>query len=208
MVLICCETTWAVASTWNTVPTNEKIHHSEQQTTGMACNTATPGCIIARERASERRRFSPRILWLTSHLTWEATVIYKATKIVRALWLAERRVCMRVCKHGCDFKMFFFSCANRASTNLKKFSSSKLDKFTLFTHSFVGWNLENCYKQGVSFFFRWHLKREKSVFWKASFGKTRTDYVCKISCTRLSLLISALTKSFAFFLGKVILWKQ
>ena len=111
---------------------------------------------------------------------------------------------MRVCKHGCDFKMFFFSCANRASTNLKKFSSSKLDKFTLFTHSFVGWNLENCYKQGVSFFFRWHLKREKSVFWKASFGKTRTDYVCKISCTRLSLLISALTKSFAFFLGKVI----
>ena len=26
---------------------------------------------------------------------------YKITKIVRALWLAERRVCMRVCKHGC-----------------------------------------------------------------------------------------------------------
>ena len=25
----------------------------------------------------------------------------KITKIVRALWLAERRVCMRVCKHGC-----------------------------------------------------------------------------------------------------------
>ena len=27
--------------------------------------------------------------------------IYKITKIVRALWLAERRVCMRVCKHTC-----------------------------------------------------------------------------------------------------------
>ena len=27
---------------------------------------------------------------------------------------------------------------NHASTNLKKFSSSKLDKFSLFTHSFVG----------------------------------------------------------------------
>ena len=112
--------------------------------------------------------------------------IYKITKIVRALWLAERRVCMRVCKHGCDVKMFCFSRANHAGTNLKKFLSSKLDKFTLFTHSFVGWNLENRYKEGVSIFFRlsWHFKREKSVFWKASFCKTRTDYACKTSWTR------------------------
>ena len=57
---------------------------------------------------------------------------YKITKIVRALWLAERRVCMRVCKHGCGVKMFCFSRANHASTNLKKFSSSKLDKFWLY----------------------------------------------------------------------------
>ena len=113
--------------------------------------------------------------------------IYKITKIVRALWLAERSVCMRVCKHCCGVKLFGFSRANHASTNLKKFSSSKLDKFTLFTHSFVGWNLENRYKEGVSIFFRlsWHFKREKSVFWKASFCKTRTDYACKTSCTRL-----------------------
>ena len=41
---------------------------------------------------------------------------------------------MRVCKHGCGVKMFGFSRANHASTNLKKFSSSKLDKFALFTH--------------------------------------------------------------------------
>ena len=68
--------------------------------------------------------------------------VYKITKIVRALWLAERSVCMRLCKHGCDVKMFCFSRANHASTNLKKFSSSKLDKFILFTHSFVGWNLK------------------------------------------------------------------
>ena len=27
--------------------------------------------------------------------------IYKITKIVRMLLLAERHVCMRVCKHGC-----------------------------------------------------------------------------------------------------------
>ena len=112
---------------------------------------------------------------------------YKTTKIVRAFCLAERSVCIRVCKHGCGVKMFCFSRANHASTNLKKFSSSKLDKFTLFTHSFVGWNLENRYKEGVSIFFRlsWHFKREKSVFWKASFCKTRTDYACKTSCTRL-----------------------
>ena len=41
---------------------------------------------------------------------------------------------MRVCKHGCGVKLFGFSRANHASTNLKKFSSSKLKKFTLFTH--------------------------------------------------------------------------
>ena len=113
--------------------------------------------------------------------------IYKITKIVRALWLAERIVCVRVCKHGCGVKLFCFSRANHASMNLKNFSSSKLDKFNLFTHSFVGWNLENRYKESVSIFFRfiWHFKREKSVFWKASFYKTRTDYECKTSWTRL-----------------------
>ena len=104
-------------------------------------------------------------------------IVYKITKTVRAHWLAERSVCMRVCKHGCGVKLFGFSRANHVSTNLKTFSSSKLDKFTLFTHSFVGWNLENRYKEGVSIFLRlsWHFKREKSVFWKASFCKTRTD---------------------------------
>ena len=113
--------------------------------------------------------------------------IYKVTKIVRALWLAERSVCMRVCKHGGGVNMFCFSHANHASTNLKKFPSSKLDKFTLFTHCFVGWNLENRHKEGVSIFFRlsWHFKREKSVFWKASFCKTRTDYASKTSWTSL-----------------------
>ena len=112
---------------------------------------------------------------------------YKITKIVRALWLAKRSVCMRVCKHGGGVKMFCFLRANHASTNLKKYSSSKLHKFTLFTHSFVGWNLENRYKESVSIFFRssWHFKRKKSVFWKASFCHTRTDYTCKTSWTRL-----------------------
>ena len=105
--------------------------------------------------------------------------------------------------------MFCFSRANHASTNLKTFSSSKLNKFTLFAHSVVGWNLENRYKQGVSIFFRlsWHFKREKSVFWKASFCKTRTDYACIVDKTlrlvRISVLISALNKRVLLFLS----WK-
>ena len=67
--------------------------------------------------------------------------------------------------------------------DLKKFSSSNLDKFTLFTHSFVGWNMENRYKEGESIFLRlsWHFKREKSVFCKASFCNPSSVYIrlCK-----------------------------
>ena len=130
---------------------------------------------------------------------WKGCIChYKITKIVCALWLAKRSVCMRVCKHGWGVKMFCFSRANHASTNLKTFSSSKLNKFTLFAHSVVGWNLENRYKQGVSIFFplSWHFKREKSVFWKASFWQTRTDYACIVDKTlrlvRISVLINAI----------------
>ena len=110
--------------------------------------------------------------------------IHKITKIVCALWLTERSVCMRVCKHGCGVKLFGFSRANHASTNLKKFSSSKLDKFTLFTHSFVR-SGKSLRRRWVNFLrLSWHFKLEKSVFCKASFCKTRTDYACKTSWTR------------------------
>ena len=122
-----------------------------------------------------------------------------------------------ICKHGCGFKLFGFSRANHASSNLKKFSSSKLDKFTLFAHSLVGWNMENRnmenhYIEGESIFLRlnWHFKREKSVFCKASFCKTRTDYGCKTSCgqdfaTGKNFSFNQChTKSFPFFfLGKL-----
>ena len=137
---------------------------------------------------------------------------FKITKMVRALWLAERSVCMRVCKHGCGVKMFCFSRANHASTNLKTFSSSELDKFTLFTHSFVGWNLENPYKEGVSIFFRlsWHFKRENSVFWKYLLAKqeliTRARLRGQDFATGKNFSFNQChTRSFAFFLGKVIL---
>ena len=84
-------------------------------------------------------------------------------------------------------------------------------KFTLFTHSFVGWNLENLYNQAVLTFFRlsWHFKRKKPVVWKASFCKTRTDYACKTSWTktlrlvRISLLISAIQRVLRFLSRKL-----
>ena len=116
-----------------------------------------------------------------------AMTLFFFRKIVCALWLTERRVCIRVCKHGCDVKMFCFSRTNHVSTNLKKFLTSKLDKVTLFTHSFVSWNLENLYKQAESIFFAKAdiLSQKNPYFWKASFCKTRTDYACKTSRTRL-----------------------
>ena len=148
----------------------------------------------------------------SQQLSGIATFIYKITKIVRALWLAERRVCRRVCKHGCDVKIFCFLCANHTGTNLKTKLSWKLDKSTLFTHSLVGRNLENLYKHAVSIFFRlsWHCKREKSLFWKASFSQNKNwlrvqDLVYKtLRLVRISLLISAIIKCFQFFSGELI----
>ena len=141
-------------------------------------------------------------MWRISTLILKLKGFYKITQIVRVLWLTERSVYMRVCKHGCDVKMFCYSRAYHTSTNLKKFLSSKLDTFTLFNHSFTNKLCQFC------FHLRWHLKRERSVFWKASFCKTRTDYACKtvyktLRLVRISLLISAITKSFAFFSRKL-----
>ena len=135
--------------------------------------------------------------------------IYKLSKIVRVLWLAERSVCMRVCKHGCGFKMFCFSRDSHASTNLKKFSSSKLHKFTLFTHYFVGWNLENRCKEGVSIFFRlsWHFQARKVRILESIFLQNKNwlrvqDFLDKtLRLVRISLLISAIQRVLRFFSG-------
>ena len=111
---------------------------------------------------------------------------------------------MRVCKHSCDVKMFW-----------RRFFSWKLDKFTLLTHSLIGWNLENLYEHAVSIFWclSWHFKREKSIFWKASFLQNKNclpvqDFVYKTSRLVLKnfsfnfIVISAMiTNSFAFFKG-------
>ena len=137
--------------------------------------------------------------------------IYKISKIVHTLWLAKRSVCVRVCKHSCDVKMFCFSRANHASTNLKKFLSSKLDEFTLFTHSFVGWNLENLYKQAVSILFSLKvifLSEKNPYFWKHLFAKqgliTRESLRVHDFATGKNFSFNQFhNKEFCVFLGKV-----
>ena len=108
--------------------------------------------------------------------------------------------------------MFCSSRANHTSTNFKKFLSWKLDKFTLFTHSLVGWNLESLYKPAVPIFFRlsWHSLSEKNPFMESIFTAkqeliTRSlSFVYKTSrLARISLLISNLNKEFFFFLGNI-----
>ena len=133
------------------------------------------------------------------HVEAETTTVYKITKIVRAIWLTERRVYMRLCKHGWGVKMFCFWRANHASTNSKKFLSWKLDKFTLFAPSLVGWNSENLRKHAVSssFCLSWHVKREKPVFLESIFISiqeliTYTSFVNKtLQLVRISLLVTA-----------------
>ena len=61
---------------------------------------------------------------------------------------------MRVCKHGCGVKMFCVSRPNHAGTNLKKFSSSKLDKLTFFTHFLRRLKLEKSLQRRCVNFFR------------------------------------------------------
>ena len=101
---------------------------------------------------------------------------YKITKIVRALWLAERSVCMRVCKHGCGVKLFGFSRANHASTKFEKVFEFNTRQ-VYFIYPFLrrlklGKSLQ---RRCVNFFSRkLTFESEKSVFWKSSFCKTRT----------------------------------
>ena len=147
-----------------------------------------------------------------SNLEWllQARLIshfYKISNIVRALWFAERRVCMGVCKHGWDVKMFCFSRANQASTNLKTFLSWKLHKFTLFTHSLVGWNVENlsktCFVNFSSLKLTFQARKIRTLenlFFAKQELITRARRCVVYTTSRLvwiSLLISAITKSFA-----------
>ena len=98
--------------------------------------------------ATKTRKFNTPLCSLT---------IYKITQIVRALWLAERRVCMRV-NMVVTSRCFTFRALITQARIWKRFWVEKfVDKFTLFTHFLVDWNLENLYKHAVSIFFSLEL---------------------------------------------------
>ena len=137
---------------------------------------------------------------------WKLEINYKITKIVRALWLAERRVCMRVCKHGCDIKMFCFSRANHASTNLKKVLSWK-PRQVYFIHPFsrrlkLGKSVETCC---VNFFFAWADILSENEDWL----RLQASCTCKTSrLVIIFLLISALEVIENFFPFVCIAWSK
>ena len=109
---------------------------------------------------------------------------YKITKIVRALWLAERRVCMRVCKHGCDANLFGFPRANHASTNLKKVLSWKTRQ-VYFIYPFPRrLKFEKIFRNMLGpFKFAWaNILSEKNPYFGKRFlllTQTRLKMICK-----------------------------
>ena len=140
--------------------------------------------------------------------------LYKITKIVHVLWLAKRHVCMRVCKHGCDIKMFCFSRTNHASTNLKKVFLLKTSTSLLYSHISSSAETWKIFRNMLcQFFFAWAdiLSEKNPYFGKHLFCKTKTDYAYKLRvqdfATGKNFSFNQCSKqeSFAFFLGKVVL---
>ena len=111
---------------------------------------------------------------------------YKTTKIVHALWLAERSVCLRVCKHGCDVKMFCFSRVNHVQN-----STSFL--YLPIPLSAESWKIFTNKLCQFCFRLSWHFKREKSVFWKHLFAKQEL-----ITRAKLRVQDFATGKNFSF----------
>ena len=100
------------------------------------------------------------------------TTLYKITEIVCALWLTERSVCMRVCKHGFDMRCFAFR-ANHASTNSERVLVIKTRQ-VYFIYSFLRrLKLGKSFQRSWVNFFRlsWHFKRENPYFGQFLFAK-------------------------------------
>ena len=125
--------------------------------------------------------------------------------------MAERRVCMRVCKHGCDVKMLCFSRANHASMNLKKgfeFKTSISLRYLPISSSAETWKFFR--KMLCQFFFAWAyiLSEKNPYFGKHLCWKTRTDYAYKLRvqnfATGKNLCFNQYFKkeSFAFLFGE------
>ena len=108
--------------------------------------------------------------------------------------------------------MFCFSRAGHASTNLKKvfkFKNSTSFLYLPIPSSAESWKIVTK-KKCLFFCLSWHFKREKSVFWKASFDKTRTDSRLVLDfgdkalrLVRISLLISAIQRVLRFSSGNL-----
>ena len=111
---------------------------------------------------------------------------------------------MRVCKHGCDVKMFCFLHANPASTNLKKFFSWKPDKFIYLPIPLkLEKSLQTC---SVNLFcLSWHFKQEKSIFWKASYLQNKSWLCVQDFATVKNFSFNQChNKELHFFSGKLI----
>ena len=106
---------------------------------------------------------------VTSYMRIECTET--KLKTVRALWLAKRRVWMRVCKRGCDVKMFcFFAFARIWKSSWVENSTSLL--YLPIPSSAKTWKIFTNMRCKYVFSLGWRVKREKSVFWKLDFLKS------------------------------------
>ena len=136
---------------------------------------------------------------------------YKITNIVSALWLAERSVCMTLCKHGSwqqDVSLFAWKHKFEKGFELKN-SSSLL--YLPISSSAETWKLFR--NMQCQFFFAWAdiLSEKNPYFGKHLFCKTRTDYAYKLRvqdfATGMNFSFNQCSEqeSFAFLLLKVIL---
>ena len=96
---------------------------------------------------------------------WKVITFYKITNIVHLLWLAKNCVCMRVCKHGCDIKVFCSSRANHAMMNLKKFLSENLTSLLYLPIPLLAetWKIFTTMLSQLSFHLSWHIKQKISI---------------------------------------------
>ena len=110
------------------------------------------------------------------------------TKIVGALWLVERRVCMRVCKHGCDVKMFAFRALITRKHEFEKDFELKNSTSLLYlpiSSSVETWKI---FRNMLGpFIFAWAniLSEKNPYFGKHLFCKTKYWLRVQDSCTRL-----------------------
>ena len=131
---------------------------------------------------------------MTNNSSQSNNLFYKITKIVRTLWLAERSVWMRVCKHGFDVRCFAFRALIRQARVWKRFSDQNSTSLLYLPIPLSAETWKIFKNKLCEFFFciSWHFKREKSVFGKHLFAKQEL-----ITCARLRVQDFATGKNFS-----------